>query len=315
MNVELISISSNDRNELAAFYSSEDWPFHSGPPLTPHVINQRWKKGHYTGDGIRTFWILADGRREGVIRLWDLGQGNDTETPLFDIRIRSTARGRGIGTEAVRHLVKWVFTAYPAKTRIEATTRQDNVVMQSILRRIGFVKEAHYRQCWPGEHRRMYDCCGFGILRSDWEQEAATPVECSEGNALQASCLRDFVVKTDAMWIMIAGPYRSGTGTDEERKDNLRELNRVALEICKRGHIPVIGVNMALPMIEVAGEETYDDIMMPISLALAERCDGILRIGGESRGANREVEVVLARGGRLFGSVDDIPAVWNKRQS
>lgn len=109
------------------------------------------------------------------------------------------------------------------------------------------------------------------------------------------------------MWIMIAGPYRSGTRTEEERKNNLREMNRVALEVYKRGHVPVIGVNMALPMIEVAGNEDYDDIMMPVSLALAERCDGILRIGGESGGADQEVESILARGGRLFRSVDDVP--------
>lgn len=176
MTVELISISSNDRNELATFYSSEIWPFHSGPPLTPRTIHERWKIGHYTGDGIKTFWIVVDGCREGVIRVWDLGQENDTETPLFDIRIRSASRGKGVGTCAVRHLVEWIFTAHPAKTRIEATTRQDNVVMQSVLRRVGFVKEAHYRQCWPGEEGRMYDCCGFGLLRSDWEQGVVTPV-------------------------------------------------------------------------------------------------------------------------------------------
>ena len=70
----------------------------------------------------------------------------------------------------------------------------------------------------------------------------------------------------------------------------------------------VIGVNMALPIIEAAGAEAFDDVMMPVSLALAERCDAVLRIGGDSAGADREVSLILGRGGRVFQSTDEIPA-------
>ena len=109
------------------------------------------------------------------------------------------------------------------------------------------------------------------------------------------------------MWIMIAGPYRTGAKTEEERKRNLREMNRVAYEIFRKGHVPVIGVNLALPIIEAAGEQVYNDVMMPISLAAAKRCDGILRIDGESHGADLEVEQVVAHGGVVFKNLDAIP--------
>lgn len=108
---------------------------------------------------------------------------------------------------------------------------------------------------------------------------------------------------------MIAGPYRTGTGSAGERARNLAVLNRVAYNVFRRGHVPVIGVNMALPIIEVAGGETYEDVMMPVSLAAAERCDGILRVGGASEGADREVEVVRSQGGRVFESIDEVPDV------
>src|ERR1041385_2178499 len=52
-----------------------------------------------------------------------------------------------------------------------------------------------------------------------------------------------------AMWIMIAGPYSTGARTPGERADNLQALNRVAVEVHRRGHLPIIGVNLALPMI------------------------------------------------------------------
>ncbi len=88
---------------------------------------------------------------------------------------------------------------------------------------------------------------------------------------------------------------------------NLRVLNEAAIEVFRRGHIPVIGVNMALPMIEAAGPESYDEMMMPVSLALAERCDAVLRIGGPSEGADQEVARFEARGLPVYRSIDDLP--------
>jgi len=109
------------------------------------------------------------------------------------------------------------------------------------------------------------------------------------------------------MWIMIAGPYRTGARSAEERERNLLALNRAAFEVFRKGHIPILGVNLALPVIAAAGDATYDDIMMPLSLALAERCDGILRLEGVSSGADQEVERVRAHGGHVFRSLAAVP--------
>lgn len=106
---------------------------------------------------------------------------------------------------------------------------------------------------------------------------------------------------------MIAGPYRSGVADAETRADRLRTLNAAAYELLRRGHVPVIGVNMALPVIEIAGQERYDEIMMPLSLALAERCDAVLRLGGPSSGADQEVARFVARGLPVFRSIDEVP--------
>ena len=110
-----------------------------------------------------------------------------------------------------------------------------------------------------------------------------------------------------AMWIMVAGPYRAGTADAATRAANLAVLNAAALAVWEKGHVPVIGVNMALPMIAAAGEAHYDALMAPVSLALAERCDAVLRIGGASGGADREVELIAAKGGKVFRDSTDIP--------
>ena len=108
------------------------------------------------------------------------------------------------------------------------------------------------------------------------------------------------------MWIMIAGPYRSGGGGPDMHARRLRELNGAAHAVFRKGHIPVIGVNMALPVIGRRGRAALrgaDDA----DLALAERCDGVLRMGGKSDGADPEVELIRSRGGAVFFSLEEVP--------
>ena len=109
------------------------------------------------------------------------------------------------------------------------------------------------------------------------------------------------------MWIMVAGPYRSGSAAPDVWAANLRVLNQAAVDLFRAGHVPVIGVNMALPMIEAAGPESFDSIMMPVSLALADRCDACLRIGGASEGADRMVSTAQRLGKRVFRDLSDVP--------
>jgi hypothetical protein len=109
------------------------------------------------------------------------------------------------------------------------------------------------------------------------------------------------------MWIMIAGPYRSGSSDPAVWAENLRRLNAAAHALFKKGHTPIIGVNLALPVIDAAGEEEYGQIMPALSLALADKCDAILRLDGLSQGADEEVETFRARGLPLFRSVDEVP--------
>jgi hypothetical protein len=109
------------------------------------------------------------------------------------------------------------------------------------------------------------------------------------------------------MWIMIAGPYRSGASSEAASQRNLALMNQAAYEVFQKGHMPVIGVNMALPVIAAAGQESYDEIMMPMSLALASRCDAVLRLEGTSADADAEVERMRAVGGTVFRRLDDIP--------
>ena len=109
------------------------------------------------------------------------------------------------------------------------------------------------------------------------------------------------------MWIMISGPYTSGAKTEAERQENLDAMNRAAYAVFQKGHVPIIGVNMALPIIHAMGEATFDEVMMPLALALIERCDAVLRVGGPSKGADEEVERFRAAGKAIYKNLEEVP--------
>ncbi len=156
---------------LAEFLTGEDWPYFSGDGAADaDRIREQVAVGYYDSDRARTFWVVAD-TEVGLIRLFDLGD----DTPLFELRIRAAYRGAGLGTRALRWLTQYLFTEFPYIRRIEGTTRQDNIAMRRTFARCGYVKEAHWRQAWPGRGGTVYDAVGYGILRSDWEAGTVTP--------------------------------------------------------------------------------------------------------------------------------------------
>ena len=98
-------------------------------------------------------------------------------TPVFDLRLRTSDRGRGYGTAAVRWLSEYLFTELPEIKRIEGHTRRDNLAMQRVLEHCGYVREAHHRQAWNSSDGTVHDSYGYAILRQDWLTGGSTPVD------------------------------------------------------------------------------------------------------------------------------------------
>ena len=113
--------------------------------------------------------------------------------------------------------------------------------------------------------------------------------------------------------ILVAGPYRSGTGDDPDRIDaNMRAMNEAALRLFRHGHIPVTGEALALPLIALAGSTAigdgpFSEIFHPLAERLVRRCDACLRIGGPSQGADAMVRTAEAAGLTVFRSLDEVP--------
>ena len=115
------------------------------------------------------------------------------------------------------------------------------------------------------------------------------------------------------LMILIAGPYRSGTGDDPAKMvANLRRLEEVSWPLFKAGHIPMIGEWVALPIWHAAGgkevgDALYDQILHPTAGRLIQLCDAVLRLEGESKGADNDVRLANERGIPVYYRLEDVP--------
>ncbi len=113
--------------------------------------------------------------------------------------------------------------------------------------------------------------------------------------------------------ILVAGPLRGGTGDDPKLiHANMEAMTTVALDLYRRGHLPVLGEWFSLPLIEAAGskkigDDIYNEIQHPIAEKILTKCDGCLRIGGASSGADHMVATTRALNKPVWFDIDEIP--------
>jgi hypothetical protein len=115
------------------------------------------------------------------------------------------------------------------------------------------------------------------------------------------------------MMILIAGPYRSGTNDDPQKIEaNAHVMESFAIPIFKKGHIPLLGEWLALPLVRLAGskqigDEPFNEIFHPIAEMLLDKCDAVLRVGGPSQGADMMVDVGRKKGLKIYYDLEEIP--------
>ena len=117
-----------------------------------------------------------------------------------------------------------------------------------------------------------------------------------------------------ALMILVAGPYRSGTNDDAALiQKNVAAMLDSSLALFRAGHLPVLGEWFALPLIEHAGsnkigDAVFTEIFQPVSRRVVARCDGVLRIGGASAGADEMVAIARELGRAVYRSMAEVPA-------
>ncbi|MFK9098518.1 GNAT family N-acetyltransferase [Pseudomonas guariconensis] len=154
--------------DLITWLMSEEWPFHVNRNLTYDKVRDFVGNFILSPSDYQAFWISDAGEpRVGLLMIFDMDDIEDG-APRFDLRIRAQYRGRGLGTLAVHWMTDYLFAGWPSLRRIEGTTRGDNVAMQRVFTKNGFVKEGCLRKAWPSSDGVFYDTFLYAILREEW---------------------------------------------------------------------------------------------------------------------------------------------------
>jgi hypothetical protein len=117
----------------------------------------------------------------------------------------------------------------------------------------------------------------------------------------------------NVLMILVAGPYRSGTNDNPDLiANNVAAMTEASLRLFRAGHLPVMGEWYALPLIEHAGstgigDPVFNEIFHPIARRLIAKCDGCLRIGGASTGADEMVALARQHGKAVYYSLEEVP--------
>ena len=117
------------------------------------------------------------------------------------------------------------------------------------------------------------------------------------------------------LMILVAGPYRSGTGDDPVLiHRHVQAMSAASLALFRAGHLPVMGEWFALPLIaqagsRVIGDAAFNEIFHPVARRLVAQCDACLRIGGPSSGADEMVALARGHGLPVYFTLDEVPAL------
>ncbi|MFF4014971.1 GNAT family N-acetyltransferase [Streptomyces sp. NPDC001843] len=114
MEISYRSFVASEIDALEHFLVRDVWPFHTSSHVNGHKVREWVSDGVFESEETRTFWITVDGDAAGLLRLMDLGD----DTPLFDLRIASRHRGRGVGSHTVAWLTQYLFTELPRRPTI-----------------------------------------------------------------------------------------------------------------------------------------------------------------------------------------------------
>jgi RimJ/RimL family protein N-acetyltransferase len=132
----------------------------------PQALRRRWDENGLLGDDNSVLIVTADGEPVGLVSWQKHQTGRVSHCWTVGIALAPAARGRGIGTQAQRLLVDYLF-AHTQANRLEAVTAVANVAEQRALEKAGFTREGVLRG-YGFQGGQWHDGVLYSVLRDEW---------------------------------------------------------------------------------------------------------------------------------------------------
>ncbi|MFC3572175.1 GNAT family protein [Streptomyces yaanensis] len=131
---------------------------------------REWMENGLLGDDRGTLMVVRDDERLGFVGFRKIWPTRNSFFWNIGIGLMTQARGKGVGTEAQRQLVGYLF-AHTVAERVEADTEAENIAEQRALEKAGFTREG-VRRSVVFRDGQWRDGVLYSILRSDMDGSA-----------------------------------------------------------------------------------------------------------------------------------------------
>lgn len=159
-------VSEADVEALSAWLPNQHWPFNERERMDDAWVRERAQAGYFWGSDTRSFWAFESPEAPvALIRVFELGD----PTPLIDLRVADSARGRGVGSALLAWATTHLFETLPSLERLGGYTRHDNLAMRRVFQKCHYLQEAYHRRAWPVAGAPLADAVGYAILREEHE--------------------------------------------------------------------------------------------------------------------------------------------------
>jgi len=172
---------------------------------------RQWAENGLLSDDAGHLMVVRDDERLGFVAWRKMSTTKSAYYWNIGIGLLPEARGKGVGTEAQRQLVHYLF-AHTVVTRIEADTEAENLPEQRALEKVGFTREGVLRS-FVFRDGQWRDCVRYSILRDDVSpagSPAASPLSSPLGSPLDSPLGSPFSSPLDSP---LDSPFSSPPGS------------------------------------------------------------------------------------------------------
>lgn len=131
----------------------------------PGRWRRQWAENGLVGEDVGHLMVVRGTERVGFVAWRKVSPAPTTYYWNMGIALLPEARGKGVGTEAQRQLVRYLLAHSPVM-RIEADTESDNLAEQRALEKAGFTREGVLRSV-AFRDGRWRDGVRYSFVRGD----------------------------------------------------------------------------------------------------------------------------------------------------
>lgn len=165
--VVLSAVAESDLPMLERFLTDPEatGPFQWMGWSDPGRVRRLWSEHGFLGEDLGRLVVAVGDERLGFVAWRKVATSRSSYHWNVGAQLLPEARGRGIGTQAQRLLVRELFATTPV-VRLEADTEADNIAEQRSLEKCGFTREGVQRSVVfrAGQWR---DVVRYSILRDE----------------------------------------------------------------------------------------------------------------------------------------------------